>query len=54
MVTLPTGSGEASVHGESGGSLSLSRLVLLENIFSSLKMLTCTPRRVVVLLIPGC
>lgn len=33
-VTVPTGSGEASVHGESGGTPSLARLVLLENSFS--------------------
>lgn len=53
MVTLPTGSGEASVRGESGGNLSRGRLLLLETIFSELKMLTCT-RCVVFLLIPGC
>lgn len=29
MVKLPTGSGEASVHGESGGHPSLGRLVSL-------------------------
>lgn len=33
-VTLPTGSGQARVHGEPGGSLSRGRLVLLESLFS--------------------
>lgn len=54
MVTVPTGSGEASVHGESGGTPSLGRLVLLENTQLTKNMLTCTQRCVVFLLIPGC
>ena len=55
MVTVPTGSGEASVHGESGGNPSLGWLVLLESYFQlTQNTLTCTQRCVVFLLIPGC